>query len=404
MLRRALLILFAVVLCLPVQAQQDTAIATPPVQSHLRISLLTCSPGEEIYETFGHSAIRIIDSTKTGKARDVVYNFGFLDSSPDNTVMHQFLTDRVHVYLATNTIVQFNYQYGEQKRGVEEMVFLLSSEDKAKILAYLENNCRRENRYYEYSSAYDNCCTRILGIFTHVFGDRFVPAQVLPKGVTLRFRQFTDRCGPQTIQHKYWFSTGMKILFGLGADRIPTNMEAMYIADYLQDGMEGATVDGKKLCDKKTVLFENRVQWPDVPNEPVIVFWTLAIVTILGLVVKRLRILGNIMSTVVLFMTGILGCYIIYVWSIDAEPGWKDNFNVLWALPANLIIPFCGSKIKARYSLAALFLIFVVFVVDLLKVQLIPLSEITPLLLALVFVHGVMYRKAISKTDRLAAA
>lgn len=365
------------------------------VKSHLRISLLTCSPGEEIYETFGHSAIRIIDSSKAGRERDLVYNFGFLDSSPENTVLHQFLTDRVHVYLATNTMDEFNFQYGREKRGVEELVFLLSGEDKMRIQKYLANNLRRENRYYEYSSAYDNCCTRILGIFTSVFGNRFVPGNVLPKGVTLHFRQFTDRCGPQAIQHKYWFSTGMKILFGCGADRIPTNMEAMYIADYLQDGIAGATVDGRKLCDTKTVLFENRVKWPDAVNEPVIVFWCIAVVTIISVVVKRLRILGSIMSTLVLFLTGVLGCYIIYVWSIDAEPGWKDNFNVLWALPTNLIIPFCSSRIKSKYSIVALSLIAVVFIVHFLNIQIIPLYEISSVLLTLVFVYGVMYRKAV---------
>ena len=40
---------------------------------HLRISLLTCTPGEELYSTFGHSALRITDSvSKT----DIVYNYG----------------------------------------------------------------------------------------------------------------------------------------------------------------------------------------------------------------------------------------------------------------------------------------------------------------------------------------
>src|SRR5689334_4761343 len=56
------------------QAQQD-----PSCQ--LQISLLTCSPGEELYSTFGHSALRVKDSaTKT----DIIYNYGTFDfDDPD---------------------------------------------------------------------------------------------------------------------------------------------------------------------------------------------------------------------------------------------------------------------------------------------------------------------------------
>ena len=400
MLRRALFLILFVALCARVYAQHDssTAVAAQPgagMESHLRISLLTCSPGAEIYETFGHSAIRVLDSNKTGRERDIVYNYGFLDSSPDNTVMHQFLTGRVQVYLATNTIKEFNYQYSTEKRGVEEQVFLLSNNDKMALAAALENNARRENRYYEYSSAYDNCCTRILGIFFKIFGNRFVPGPTLPSGVKLPLRDFTDRCGPETIQHKYWFSVAMNILYGYRANKIATNSESMYIADYFRDGMAGATVDGHALCGPKVMIFEDGVKWPDTPDEPAILFWAIAVITIPALVMMRFRTLGTIMGTAVLFLTGLIGCGIVYFWAIDAEPGWKDNFNVLWALPTNLIIPFCSSRIKSKYSVVALFLIGAGLVIHVLKIQSIPLEEVTPLLLTLIFVHGVMYRKAI---------
>ena len=400
MLKRTLIFLFTLSAYLPVYAQRDTASGSaPPPQdggTHLRISLLTCGPGEEIYETFGHSAIRVIDSTKTGRERDVVYNYGFLDSSPDNTVMHQFLTGRIQVYLATNTIEEFNYQYSHEKRGVEEAVFLLNNADKKALVAALENNALRQNRYYEYSSAYDNCCTRILGIFFKVFGNRFVPGPTLPGGVKLPLRDFTDRCGPETIQHKYWFSTAMNILYGYHANKVATNTESMYIADYFQDGMTGATIDGKPLCSPKTTIFKDEVQWPDVPDEPLILFWAIAAITIAGLVVRRLAVLGNIMSMITLLLTGVIGCCIIYFWTIDAEPGWKDNFNVLWALPTNLLIPFCSSRIRSKYSIVALVLIGVSLIIHLLKIQSIP-YEVFPLLLTLIFVFGVMYRKAILK-------
>ncbi len=51
------------------------------VSGAAQISLLTCAPGEELYSTFGHSAVRIND-TLTGI--DVVYNYGIFDFDTPN--------------------------------------------------------------------------------------------------------------------------------------------------------------------------------------------------------------------------------------------------------------------------------------------------------------------------------
>ena len=42
----------------------------------LRVSLLTCSPGEEIYELYGHTAIRVQESL-TGN--DVLFKYGVVN-------------------------------------------------------------------------------------------------------------------------------------------------------------------------------------------------------------------------------------------------------------------------------------------------------------------------------------
>src|ERR1700750_2334645 len=45
---------------------------------HLRISLLTCGPGEDLYSIWGHTGIRFIDSARQA---DVVFNYGAFDDS-----------------------------------------------------------------------------------------------------------------------------------------------------------------------------------------------------------------------------------------------------------------------------------------------------------------------------------
>jgi hypothetical protein len=57
-------------------------VSSRPCTTYLRtrISLLTCAPGEELYSTFGHTAIRVTDSTA---GTDEVYNYGTFEFAPD---------------------------------------------------------------------------------------------------------------------------------------------------------------------------------------------------------------------------------------------------------------------------------------------------------------------------------
>src|SRR5438309_11141074 len=64
---------------------------------HLRLSLLTCSPGEELYSTFGHSAIRVTDSTTK---EDIVYNYGTFDFDEPGFYT-KFIRGKLMYYLST---------------------------------------------------------------------------------------------------------------------------------------------------------------------------------------------------------------------------------------------------------------------------------------------------------------
>src|SRR5699024_474509 len=46
-----------------------------------QVSLLTCAPGEELYSSFGHNAVRLLD-LDTG--RDLVFNYGTFDFDTPN--------------------------------------------------------------------------------------------------------------------------------------------------------------------------------------------------------------------------------------------------------------------------------------------------------------------------------
>ena len=58
-MRRLILFLsFLGALCAPLRLLADTTQAADELDSTLRVSLLTCSPGSATYELYGHTAIR----------------------------------------------------------------------------------------------------------------------------------------------------------------------------------------------------------------------------------------------------------------------------------------------------------------------------------------------------------
>ena len=72
----------------------------------LRISLLTCSPGAELYSTFGHTALRVTDLT-TGS--DLIYNYGTFDFNEE--FYPKFVLGKLLYYLSVETFDGFVYAY-----------------------------------------------------------------------------------------------------------------------------------------------------------------------------------------------------------------------------------------------------------------------------------------------------
>ena len=50
-------------------------------RAEVKVSVLTCSPGEEVYSLYGHTALRCLN-TSTGE--DLVFNYGLFDFNTPN--------------------------------------------------------------------------------------------------------------------------------------------------------------------------------------------------------------------------------------------------------------------------------------------------------------------------------
>ncbi len=371
-------------------AQTPDSVAAQPL--HVRISLITGGPGLDPYESFGHTCIRVTDSTKTGRDRDVIYNYGFFDPA-EGSATYKALNDRIRVFLEKTTYEGLIVEYTDKKRKLEEQELLLTDAQKKKMLDFLAWNMKRENRYYDYASLTDNCSTRNYNLFLKTLNPGFVPGKVLPADSKITYRDiYVHTFFRYERKTLVWFTSSL--FHAHPADLLINDTTACFIPEILKETMAGATINGRKVCAPSVVLLEEKIDWPAEADWPLFIFLALALMAILGAVTPRFVMIGNISAFISLIFTALLGLFIIRLWSLDGgEPAFKYNFNLLWALPTNILFPFLKGRAKARYCLVGIVGILLSLLVHLFRIQDMPVKELCPLWLALIFVFGYHYRK-----------
>ena len=122
----------------------------------IRLSLLTCAPGEEIYSLFGHTAIRYEDPAN---GIDAVFNYGLFSFNTPNFIL-RFSLGETDYQLGATDYAHFAAEYAFDGRSVWQQTLNLSKEEKAELIRLLQENYLPENRVYRYNFFYDNCATR----------------------------------------------------------------------------------------------------------------------------------------------------------------------------------------------------------------------------------------------------
>src|SRR5690606_5550069 len=139
--------------------------------------------GDDLYATFGHSAVRVTDSSA---GIDYVFNYGTFDFDTPHFYW-KFVRGKLMYSLSAMDFPTFMQAYREEGRSVTEQVLNLSCPEKEMIWQFLQQNYLPENRDYKYDFLYDNCSTRIRDIFDKIFGPGWVVSNIIPeKGLTFR--------------------------------------------------------------------------------------------------------------------------------------------------------------------------------------------------------------------------
>ncbi len=385
MFNRFLCLLF-VIAAISANAQQDLEqkiINTKHGREHLRLSLVTCTTGPEITEWAGHSAIRLIDSTKTDESRDVVYNFGIFRFD-EHEFPGRFVLDDIDVVLEVAPFEFFIRAYGGGNRGVEEVVLLLNDSEKNSLVDALTLNVQPAKRAYKYDFVFDNCTTRIRDLFRKVLGPALVFGNVTGDGNTITYRQVCNEYTEPNPPLK--FLAG--IFLSQEADKkVPDNTAALFVPSYLLRGFSTGTIRGEKLCSEPVSLLQFTPGKTRRTDAAAIIVFIIAALLVAGSLVPRLALVGKIMTYSVLIISGLFGLALLYTWLGGVNVMCRNNYNILWLLPVNLIVPFFNARVKKIYAIVAIALLGAALGIYLLGVQLLPLKQLWPLMIALIFIY-----------------
>jgi hypothetical protein len=301
----------------------------------------------------------------------------------------KFMRGKLPYYVATNLFEDFMMEYNELGRRVEEQVLNINDSAKESINAFLQENVLPQNRYYKYDFFFDNCATRIRDIFPAALGGAFKFGRILPDNSTMTFRDIINKY----FYRRHWERVGVNILLGSRIDKVMTDRDIMFLPDYLRDGLAGATNDGNKIADAPAIILQGNKPVEAGANIPLLLTSSLLLLTVAGVGIKRLNLLGRIMSVLLLTVSGLLGALILTMWFATDHQGCANNYNILWAMPVNLVLAFAKPLNKDKYAVMAILMIVVSLLMHVLHVQGLVL-ELIPLMLALMTVHINVYRKS----------
>lgn len=207
-----------------------TNYAETPADS-IRVSLLTCSPHDEIYSLYGHTAIRYED--KASKT-DIVVNYGMFSFKKPFFVA-RFVLGLTDYEMGIQDFNDFCYEYQYFGSQVTQQEINLTPEEKGQLLKALQDNYANA-RVYRYNYFYNNCTTKARDIILKSVNGKIVYKNGIDRSVS--FRDLIHGCNANYS----WASFGNDLLLGFKADMQTTREEQQFLPDNLMRDFDQAKI------------------------------------------------------------------------------------------------------------------------------------------------------------------
>lgn len=316
-----------------------------------RFSVVTCSPGDEVYSLFGHTALRYVNEEA---GEDYVFSYGYFNFESPNFVW-RFVLGQTDYIIGAVPFGFFIEEYVQRGSQVTEQVLALTPTQVETLYSLLLENCKPHKRVYRYNYFYANCTTKARDKFVESLGEDcrivYAPGSATP------LPTFREAISAMTFQHP-WYAFGIDLLMGSDADNRCTPDELQFIPENLMNDLEGASfvsagVAVPAVAATNILSPENR---PLQPRNNFTPFNAALLLLVLTFIVQlcELRSKKTFWGYDIFLMTlqGLAGCLLLFMGLFSEHPAVDSNYAILILNPiALLIMPVMVCRIRKNRSL-----------------------------------------------------
>lgn len=306
-------------------------------RAEVKVSVLTCSPGEEVYALYGHTALRYRD---TSSDIDVVFNYGLFDFSTPNFGW-RFVLGETDYMVGCTDYANFLPEYDMRGSGVVEQVLDLTDEEAVSLFRSLLLNLEPENCVYRYRYLDNNCTTKVR--------DKLLEAltgsgEVVYKNKTPQGETYRDVLNAPAGDNP-WYAFGINLLLGADVDKEMSHYQRQFLPNNFMNDLESAYVVSADGAERKLVCENNVLLKPDekavVRNNftPFNVSLLLLLATFIAMLCelrKRKTYWG--VDVVLMLLQGLSGALLLFMALFSAHPAVGNNWLIVLLNPLALVL------------------------------------------------------------------
>ena len=313
----------------------DTA-TQEAARDSLEISMLVCAPGKQIYELYGHSALRLHNLTS---GADVVLNYGVFDFHTPHFAW-RFMMGLTDYMVGAVDYRYFMADYAMEGRTVGEQVLNLTQDEAYRLAVLAENDWQTPGWAYRYNFLYDNCTTRLIRMVEQAVSGKIVWPTEDEEQRTFR-----------NIIHEYaapaspWYTLGQDLILGAEMD-VPRSVEQqlfspVYAMHYMSsakiaaaDGSMRPLVRQERDCTIGPLAQTEQA----FPVSPLMVAVGLLCLCLLASLAEwRWRRTFYLLDDVLLVLLGGLGVVVALLFFLSEHPAVGSNWLILLLHPLWLL-------------------------------------------------------------------
>ncbi len=317
----------------------------------LEVSLLTCSPGDEVYSLYGHTALRVRECD--GDA-DVVFNYGIFSFREPHFIW-RFTLGECDYRVTAEPFADFASNYERRGSYVWQQTLNLTQDEAYRLFGSLIENTRPENCTYRYNYLTNNCTTKVRDIVMASIDGHLI------------INSSFDECNTyRQMMHKYsaghpWAELGNDILLGADCDTLLSDEAAMFLPFTLAEYFGSAeVVDSsgfRRLVSGSSIVAGSRAQQAEASSKGVTPYAVanlfLCLCVLVAVMEFRTRKMWWGFDALLMTAVGLSGCLLCFMFFFSLHPTLNSNWQVWVFNPLPLLcMPWVVARaVKRRHCL-----------------------------------------------------